>query len=155
MQVRAMTDADIEPVIGLWTRCGLTRPWNDPHRDIAFARGKPNSDVLVGETQERLVAAVMVGHDGHRGTLYYLAVDPPERGANLGRDLVHAAEQWLAARGVWKVNILIRSENAAVEGFYRSLGYQPNDVTSMGRWLTQESTARPDNPSSPPSGDVD
>ena len=66
---RAITDADIEETVSLWRSCGLTRAWNDPYQDIAFAREGPNSTVLVRYDDSKLVASVMAGHDGHRGLL--------------------------------------------------------------------------------------
>ena len=135
MKFRVIGDGDIDDVIALWQRCGLTRPWNDPRRDIDFARGKENSDVLVGEIDGRIVAAVMVGHDGHRGALYYVSVDPPLQRRGLGRAIVQAAENWLRARGVWKMNILIRDENRPASSFYEKLGYLRNEAFSLGRWL--------------------
>ena len=132
---RAMRDGEEAAVIGLWEVCGLTRPWNEPRRDLEFARGKTNSEILVATKGDRVIATVMAGHDGHRGTIYYLAVEPAEQGNGLGRLAVAAAEAWLKARGVWKVNLLVRSENADVLGFYQALGYAPNDVVSLGRWL--------------------
>ncbi len=135
MKIRPMLDGDIEAIVALWTRCGLTRPWNDPHNDLRFARGKTNSEVLVGEAEGRVLASVMVGHDGHRGALYYLAVEPGEQRHGLGRAIVGAADDWLRKRGVWKVNILIRDGNAGVRSFYEKLGYEVNEAFSMGRWL--------------------
>jgi ribosomal protein S18 acetylase RimI-like enzyme len=76
---------------------------------------------------------VMVGHDGHRGALYYLSVEPARQRQGLGREMVHAAEQWLAERGVWKINLMIRRENAAARGFYERLGFSGNDVISLGK----------------------
>jgi ribosomal protein S18 acetylase RimI-like enzyme len=130
-----MRDGEEGAVIGLWEACGLTRPWNEPQRDLDFARNKGNSEILVATKDDRLVATVMVGHDGHRGTIYYLAIDPSEQGHGLGRLAVAAAEAWLKDRGVWKVNLLVRRDNAKVVGFYQALGYEPNDVVSLGRWL--------------------
>jgi len=133
-----MRDGEEAAVIGLWGACGLTRPWNEPRRDLDFARGKMSSEILVAERNDRIIATVMAGHDGHRGTIYYLAVDPSEQGNGLGRQGVAAAESWLKARGVWKVNLLVRSENAKVLGFYQILGYAPNDVVSLGRWIDRD-----------------
>ncbi len=103
LTIRPIADGEEEAVIALWHACGLTRPWNDPAHDLAFARGKPNSDVLVGLRESRIVASAMVGHDGHRGTMYYVSVAPSEQGRGWGRQLVAAAEAWLIERGVWKV----------------------------------------------------
>jgi ribosomal protein S18 acetylase RimI-like enzyme len=138
MEFRPMRDGEEAAVIRLWEVCGLTRPWNEPMRDLEFARGKSNSEILVAMKGDRVIATVMAGHDGHRGTIYYLAVDPAEQGNGLGRQAVAAAEAWLKDRGVWKVNLLIRRENAKVLGFYQSLGYEPNDVVSLGRWLDRD-----------------
>jgi ribosomal protein S18 acetylase RimI-like enzyme len=135
MDFRPMRNGEEEAVIGLWRVCGLTRPWNEPMRDLEFARGKNNSEILVAKTNDRIIATVMAGHDGHRGTIYYLAVDPAAQGSGIGRQAVAAAEAWLKDRGVWKVNLLVRRENAKVLGFYQALGYEPNDVVSLGRWL--------------------
>ena len=133
--MRPIADGDVDAVIALWFACGLTRPWNDPMKDIAFARGKSNSDVLVGEAGGALVASAMVGHDGHRGMLYYLAVAPAEQGRGYGRTMVEAAERWLKERGVWKINLLVRTENVKVRGFYEALGYEISDVFCMARRL--------------------
>ncbi len=75
----------------------------------------------------------MVGHDGHRGMLYYVAVEPRNRGQGWGKAAVRAAEAWLAERGVWKINLLVRAENDEVRGFYEKLGYEINPVLCMGR----------------------
>ena len=99
LSFRPFTDQDEEAVISLWQRCGLTRPWNDPAKDIEFARDKPASGILVGELDGEIVASVMVGHDGHRGTLYYVSVDPDQQGNGYGRRIVRHAEDWLKAQG--------------------------------------------------------
>lgn len=130
---RDVEDGDVDSLIALWQACGLTRPWNDPYKDISFSRQGADSTILVAERDGRIIASVMVGHDGHRGMLYYVAVDPALRRAGLGRAAVRAAEAWLGQRGVWKVNLLVRSENDAVRGFYESLGYEINPVFCMAR----------------------
>ena len=122
-------------VIALWQACGLTRPWNDAAADIAFARGKASSEVLVGLGQGRIVSSAMVGHDGHRGAMYYVSVDPAQRGRGFGRQIVDAAEGWLKERGVWKVNLLVRTGNEAVLGFYRQRGYVTGATVPIEKWI--------------------
>lgn len=136
---RDIADGDVGAVVALWKACGLTRPWNDPLRDISFARHSATSMVLVRERDGHIIATVMAGHDGHRGMLYYVAVDPALRRQGLGKAAVRAAEDWLAARGVWKVNLLVRAENAAVKGFYEALGYEVNPAMCMARKITASS----------------
>jgi ribosomal protein S18 acetylase RimI-like enzyme len=135
MIVRSAQEADTKPLIGLWEACDLTRPWNDPARDIAFACEKPESDVLVGELDGKIVASVMVGHDGHRGLVYYVAIAPERQGNGFGRQIMKAAEDWLVGRGVWKMNLLIRPGNEKVQAFYESLGYEVQPRMCMARKL--------------------
>lgn len=137
-QFRPMRDEEVAAVIALWEACGLTRQWNGPEKDIAFARGKEQSDVLVGVLDGEIVASIMVGHDGHRGSFYYVAVAPKHQGQGIGTLLVRAGEKWLRERGVWKVNLLIRQENADVQLFYEQLGYEVNKVMSMGQRLIED-----------------
>lgn len=130
---RGIEDDDVDKVVALWTDCGLVRPWNDARRDIDYARGKANSDILLGIEKSEIVASVLVGHDGHRGWYYYLSVAPAHQGKGLGRATVEAAEEWLKAQGIWSVNLMIRSENSRVRDFYAALGYEMRDVVVMGK----------------------
>ena len=133
-----ITDADVATVVDLWTRCGLTRPWNDPVADIRLARASGHGEVLVARRDGALVGAVMVGHDGHRGAVYYLAADPALRRAGIGRALVEACEDWCRARGVPKINLLVRAENAAVLAFYAALGFADTATTCLYKTLDPE-----------------
>jgi ribosomal protein S18 acetylase RimI-like enzyme len=135
LTIRPIADGDEAAVIALWESCGLTRPWNDPAQDIAFARGKAGSDVLVGLMDGRIVASVMVGHDGHRGAMYYVSVDPAHRGLGYGRQIITAAEEWMRERGVWKANLLVRTGNEAVLAFYEELGYARGSSVPIEKWL--------------------
>ncbi|QRG06409.1 GNAT family acetyltransferase [Xanthobacter dioxanivorans] len=120
-------DADTPAIVGLWERAGLTRPWNDPHADIALARRGPHSTILLAKAGAKdgavLAGSVMVGHDGHRGWIYYLAVEPALQGRGIGRALLIAAEDWLRARAVPKLMLLVRPDNEQVRGFYQAAGY--------------------------------
>jgi ribosomal protein S18 acetylase RimI-like enzyme len=133
VRIVEIADEDIEPVVALWERCGLTRPWNDPRADIALARLTASSTLLVGWDAETLVATAMAGSDGHRGWVYYVGVEPEARRAGLGREIMQAAETWLREHGVPKVHLMVRGENAAVQGFYRELGYEPQEVVVLGK----------------------
>lgn len=133
--IEPASDADIPALAALWRDCNLVAAYNDPAEDIAFARGKPNSDVLVGRLDGRIVASVMVGQDGHRGWLYYVAVDPGERKTGLGAQIVEAGEDWLRARNVRKAMLMIRETNTGVRAFYERIGYEAAPRVVMQRWL--------------------
>lgn len=126
---------DRDAVVALWEACGLTRPWNDPVADFDFALAGLASTILVLRENERILASAMVGHDGHRGALYYLAVDPVRRRDGFGAMIMIAVEGWLKEQGVPKLNLLIRKDNEAVIGFYQKLGYADTGCISLGKRL--------------------
>jgi ribosomal protein S18 acetylase RimI-like enzyme len=128
--------ADANDVIALWGACGLTRPWNDPAADFARAVAGPASAILLLREGDALVASVMLGFDGHRGWVYYLAVAPERRRAGLGRTMMDAAEAWLRARGAPKIQLMVREDNEAALGFYEALGLERQKVVTLGRFLT-------------------
>jgi ribosomal protein S18 acetylase RimI-like enzyme len=78
-----------------------------------------------------LIGSAMVGEDGHRGWVYYLACHPEHQGAGIGRAMMMAAEAWLMERGVWKVQLLVRGDNVGVRAFYERLGYRLVDTVLM------------------------
>lgn len=121
--------------VGLWRQTGLTRPWNDPSADLVRALAGATSTVLAAVDGDRLVATAMVGHDGHRGWVYYLAVATTEQGRGLGRQMMRACEQWAIAHGVPKLQLMVRKGNEAVVGFYAHLGYRDDEVTVLARRL--------------------
>lgn len=121
--------------VALWHRVGLTRPWNDPEADLRNALAGPASTVLA-DVQDGLRGTAMVGVDGHRGWMYYLAVDPDLQGRGVGRQLVAAAEDWVRSRGIPKLMLMVRNDNAAVLGFYAALGYEVDDVAALGKRLS-------------------
>lgn len=121
-------------MIALWEACGLTRPWNDPQRDFALALETGGSTVLVVREDDALAGSVMVGFDGHRGWVYYLAVSPEHRRKGLGRTLMAAAEAWLRERGAPKIQLMVREGNEAA-AFYEALGMERQKVVTLGRFL--------------------
>ena len=135
LSISPIEDDDVAAVISLWQRCDLTRPWNDPASDIAFARRGDNAAILVGRVSGAVAASVMVGHDGHRGWVYYVAVDPDHRGKDYGRVIMTAAEDWLRERGIAKLMLLVRSDNAKVRAFYEALDYLEQDRILYAKWL--------------------
>jgi ribosomal protein S18 acetylase RimI-like enzyme len=135
LTIEAIEDGDVTEVIALWQRCGSLRAWNDPARDIALARKETNATVLLGRNDGALVASVLVGHDGHRGWVYYVTVDPDHRLKGYGRVIMIAAEDWLRARGIEKLQLMVRGDNAKVHAFYQSLGYYDQERVVFAKWL--------------------
>ncbi len=138
MKIRTFQPGDEAAVITLWQECGLTRPWNDPRADIARKLTEQPELFVVGTVGTTLVATAMIGFDGHRGWVYYLAVSPEHRRRSYGRALMQEAERLLIERGCPKLNLMVRSSNTAVIEFYRKLEYVPNDVVSLGKRLIHD-----------------
>ncbi|MDP2282935.1 MAG: GNAT family acetyltransferase [Pseudohongiella sp.] len=135
MNIRAFSKTDQSSVIALWNACGLTRPWNNPAKDIDRKLAVQPELFLVGELDGHIVASAMAGYDGHRGSVYYLAVSPEHQGNGFGQLLMASIERLLTEKGCPKMNILVRSSNARVLGFYDKLGYKPDETVCIGKRL--------------------
>jgi ribosomal protein S18 acetylase RimI-like enzyme len=135
MHIRPYQTSDESAVVALWQACELTRPWNDPHKDIARKLQVHRELFLVGEVQGHLMASAMFGYEGHRGWVNYLAVAPDHQRQGHAKALMLHGEALLLVRGCPKINLQVRASNAAVLAFYQSLGYANDEVISMGKRL--------------------
>jgi hypothetical protein len=126
-----------DDAVQLWHDTGLTRPWNDPAADLRRAMAGPASTVLACVEGERLLATAMVGHDGHRGWVYYFAVVATERRRGLGRLMMAACETWTRERGIPKLQLMVRRTNDGVLAFYAALGYTDAQVVVLGKRLDE------------------
>jgi len=129
---------DQSATIALWQKAGLTRPWNDPTEDFARAVRNEQSGVMLAREGDQLLGSVMVGDDGHRGWMYYLAVADDSRRRGIGSALVAAAEQWMRERGQSRVRLMVRTDNLPTVAFYTALGYVDQECVVLGR--TMEAT---------------
>jgi ribosomal protein S18 acetylase RimI-like enzyme len=140
--IRPFAAADEPAVVALWRAAGLTRPWNDPHRDIARKLTVQPELFLVGELDGELIAAAMAGYDGHRGSVYYLAVSPAHQRRGHARALMAEIERRLEALGCPKLNLMVRQDNRGVLEFYARLGYEEAAVVTLGKRLIADEPAR-------------
>lgn len=143
VHIRPFRLTDQPAVIALWRDCGLLRPWNDPGKDIARKLLVQPELFLVavapdqadGEGCGMLLGTAMAGYDGHRGSVYYLAVAPSQRQRAIGRSLMAGVQQRLLALGCPKINLLVRSSNVQALGFYDQLGYARDAALVLGKRL--------------------
>lgn len=137
MQIRVFEEGDTDEVVALWHLCDLTRPWNNPHADIARKLLVQRELFLVGveEGNGQIVGSIMGGYEGHRGWVNYLAVHPDVRGAGLGRALMAELEKLLLALGCPKVNLQVRGDNTDALAFYAAIGYGVDASVSLGKRL--------------------
>lgn len=138
IQFRQFHPDDTEQTVALWQACGLTRPWNDPHKDIERKLQQEPELFIVAEHDGLLLGSVMAGYDGHRGWIYYLSVLPQYQSQGLGKKLVQQAEQRLRSKGCPKIQLMIRQDNSGVQDFYHTLGYEQAEVVVLGKRLIED-----------------
>ncbi len=137
-KIRSFNDSDESAVISLWQQCNLTRPWNNPYKDIQRKLQVQPHSFLVGVVDEKVVATIMAGYEGHRGWINYLAVAPEYQRQGIGRAMMAEAERRLQDAGCPKINLQVRSTNHDVIQFYRALGYTIDEVISLGKRLESD-----------------
>lgn len=140
--IRPFVPEDEPEVVALWEEAGLTRPWNDPRKDVARKLRVQPEWFLVAALRGEIVGSVMAGYDGHRGWVNYFAVSSAYRRTGIGRALMMEVERVLGEAGCPKVNLQIRGTNDSAVGFYQALGYTRDDVISLGRRLEYDSAER-------------
>ena len=133
MIIRPYRTSDEEKVINLWDRCGLIAPQNDPKEDINTKIAFQPDLLFVGLLNDKIIASVMAGYEGHRGWINYLAVLPEFQRQGYARLLMEKAEEVLKEMGCLKINLQVREGNKAVIAFYESIGYSDDHVISFGK----------------------
>jgi ribosomal protein S18 acetylase RimI-like enzyme len=134
-RIRTYSSHDQEEVITLWKKCNLVRPTNDPQKDI-LRKGEVNPELfLVGTLENRVIATVMGGYEGHRGWANYLAVDPQHQKRGFGKKIMTSLEEMLIAKGCPKINLQVRRDNQTALNFYSKIGFKNDDVISLGKRL--------------------
>ena len=129
--IRHYNEKDREQVIQLWKTCKLTRPWNDPNKDLDRKKRVGEDLFIVLEFENKVIGTAMGGYDGHRGVINYLAISPNFQGNGFGKMLVEAVENKLKQMGCPKLNLLVRSDNVEVSRFYESIDYKKQDDVSV------------------------
>ena len=129
---------DAADMIELWRQCGLIVPWNNPLTDIARKTEDSPELFFTGKIAGRLVASCMAGYDGHRGWIYFLAVQPSRQRSGLAARLVEHAESCLIELGCPKVELMVRESNLEVMAFYQAIGYQLDPVRVLSKRLLQD-----------------
>ncbi|WP_415907797.1 GNAT family acetyltransferase [Oleiharenicola sp. Vm1] len=136
--IRPFNAADTVAVVELWRACGLTRPQNDPHKDIARKLQVNPEWFLVAARGNEIVGTVMAGYEGHRGWINYLGVAPALQRGGLGRRLMTEAEARLRAAGCPKINLQVRPDNTVAIAFYERIGFAVEGAISLGKRLERD-----------------
>ena len=124
-----------DAIVDLWRKCNLTVPQNDSVEDIRRKLVFQPELFFVALFDGKVIGSIMVGYEGHRGWLNYMAVLPEHQRRGYGRKLVEKAVDELRRLGCLKVNLQIRRSNVSVVEFYKHLGFKDDDVVSLGKRL--------------------
>ena len=138
MEIRVFVEADTDAVIDLWNLTDLTHPNNDPSLDIKRKMNDSPWGFLVAMDGKTIIGSIMVGYDGHRGWINYLACHPNHRRHGVAKSLMNEAKKLLLERGCPKINLQVRSGNESAVKFYESIGYLDDNVTSFGLRLSAD-----------------
>ena len=136
--IRPFKEGDEEALVSLWNICKLTVPWNNPYKDIARKLKVQAELFLVGYLEDKLIASVMAGYDGHRGWINYFAVHPDFQARGYGKQLMDNVENGLRELGCPKINLQIREGNDKVFSYYQKLGFVEEKRINMGKRLEDD-----------------
>ena len=136
--VRPFKEGDKEALVSLWNMCKLNVPWNNPYKDIAKKLKVQAELFLVGYLEDKLIASVMAGYDGHRGWINYFAVHPDFQARGYGKQLMDNVENGLRELGCPKINLQIRGGNDKVFSYYQKLGFVEEKRINMGKRIEDD-----------------
>ena len=130
--IRPFKEGDEEELVSLWNMCKLTVSWNNPYKDIARKLKAQAELFLVGYLENKLIASVMAGYDGHRGWINYFAVHPDFQAKGYGKQLMDNVENKLRELGCPKINLQIREGNDKVFSYYQKLCFVEEKRFNIG-----------------------
>lgn len=133
--IRKYEEKDEEQVVNLWEQCNLFVPQNDPHEDIRKKIEFQPNLFFVGTVNDEVIVSIMVGYEGHRGWINYMAVLPEYQNKGCGHQIVNKGIAELKKMGCLKVNLQVRENNKDVIEFYENLGFSNDRVVSLGKHL--------------------
>ena len=124
IQYDEMTILDYPDVIALWQNSqGIGLSAADTLSGISIYLARNPGHSFVARDQAKLVGAVLCGHDGRRGYLHHLAVQPAYRRQGIGQALVERCITRLRAAGIDKCHIFVYSANQEGQAFWEKIGW--------------------------------
>lgn len=123
--IRAMTLNDYENVHALWMRIkGFSiRSIDDSQEGVdRFLKRNPGISV-VAEEDGRIVGSILCGHDGRRGCLYHVCVDPDYRLKGIGKSMVVFVMEALRKEKINKVSLIAFTKNDIGNAFWKEIGW--------------------------------
>jgi ribosomal protein S18 acetylase RimI-like enzyme len=121
-----LTIDDYDAITGLWQRAGLPfRPNGRDSREAFATQLASGAQALIGlEVDGALIGVVMTTHDGRKGWINRLAIDPDHRRRGYAKRLIAEAERTLRDMGFVVIGVLIESDNAPSLTLFQETGYE-------------------------------
>lgn len=112
-------------IIALWKRAGLS---TKPHGWDSFESLQKQLStfpvwILGIKAANKLAGVVLVTHDGRKGWINRLSIDPQFQGKGLGKRLLKATEEFLHQQGINIIAALIEEDNKPSRNLFSSQGY--------------------------------
>lgn len=140
-KIRKMTIEDYEDVYALWRKIKgfAIRSVDDSRTGIErFLKRNPNTSV-VAVKNDRIVGAILCGHDGRRGCLYHVCVEPSYRKQGIGSAMVTSVMEALKAENISNVSLIAFTENDLGNAFWQRIGWtKRNDLNYYDFVLNME-----------------
>ncbi len=123
--IRPIEYCEYDDLINLWGRAGLTyRPNGRDARETMRVEFQRAETAILGMYDgEKMIGAVIASHDGRRGWINRLAIDPDYRGQRLAGKLIAESEAFLFDSGIKIIAALIEEENLPSISAFRKAGY--------------------------------
>lgn len=143
--IRTMTIEDYEQLYSLWMKIKgfAIRSIDDSKEGVErFLERNPHTSV-VAVKDNQIVGAILCGHDGRRGCLYHVCVDPLHRKQGIGKKMVVFAMKALQEEKISKVSLIAFMENDIGNAFWRKIGWsQREDLNYYDFTLNKENIIR-------------
>lgn len=140
VEIRPFSIKSYDAVYALWQECegiGLSQA-DSRERIKAYLKRNPGMS-YIAVSGNVLVGAVLGGHDGRRGYIHHLAVDPGYRRRSLGRRLIQRCLKALAQASIQKCHLFVMNHNREAMAFWQSVGWTPRkDISVMSRNIDPE-----------------
>ena len=125
IQTREFSTDDYDAALDLWKRVeGIEIAEGDSKAEVAQFLSHNTGLSRVALEGSSIVGVALCGHDGRRGHIYHLAVEPRYRGCGLGKRLVHECLQALRGVGLRRAIILVANDNPRGREFWRRCGWE-------------------------------
>ena len=135
IQTREFLIDDYDEAVDLWNRVeGLDVAEGDDRESIRRFLGQNRGLSRIATVGSTMIGAVLCGHDGRRGYIYHLALDPVYRGFGLGKRLIDECLDGLKRAGLERANILVAKDNPRGREFWKRCGWEDLDgAAAMGK----------------------